>query len=227
MKTILISIFSLITIGLFSQQEDQLFIKVIDELKIPIDTITATVLFTTGLEIVYETTDGKFDIDISPMDTAIIMFERNRDFYSGRDGRLKLPVQTINSQEDRIIVELTAAEAVNHGFYRLDLNKTFSADDILSLPDTISFYTYPSKFYYQKKTYVQMNSIDSNIYTFRLFDPLRKILVQESDYNKRLKVNLKENDSVTLTLGEKQKDYYVIGYKTYRGFEWRLIKEEK
>jgi len=219
--------FCLISIGLFPQQGDQLFIKVIDELKIPIDTLTATVLFTTGQKTVYKTTNGKFDFDISPVDTAIIMFERNRDFYGGKDGRLKLPVQTINSRESRITVELKAAETINHRFYRLDLNKTFSANDILNLPDTISFYDYPGKFYHQKKFYVQMDSIDSDIYTFRLIDPLRKILIQEADYNKRLTVKLKENDSVTLTLGEKQKDYYVIGYKTYRGFEWRLINEEK
>lgn len=226
MKTILLLIMIFSFSNLLSQTGEKLFISVIDELKIPIDTISATVYFKSREKQLYTTNNGKLILDISTSDTAIIEFEREQDFYGGILGSLKLPISTVCNENNKLIVELTASESINHGFYRLDLDKTFTSSDILNLPDTISFYDYATGYYQQKKSFVQIDSIDSSLYTFRLIDPNRKVLVQGADYNQQMNVKLNENDSVTLTIGGNEKKYYVIGYGTYRGFEWRLINEE-
>src|SRR5690606_34238694 len=202
----------------YSQSNRVLDINVTDEIGIPLDSVLAKVSWTTGKIADFICINGLLQIPLNEKDSVLIKLSRESDFLNN-DIIFSYSLANEKNLGFPIEIKLKAMSSIYHGFHQLKLNKTYATDRILDLPDTFSFYDNPLIFLHHKLAFVQVDSIDSDIYTLILNDPNNKILIQDSSYNQRLKVNLKEFDFVTLTIGEKLKTYSVTGYETYRGFE--------
>jgi len=224
MKNITFVFLVLFSSLILAQENDIIYFSIVDEYNIPVDTCSATINYINSKTEEFSTTNGQFNLEISKNDTAIISFNRNDHFYKGRSNRFLLPSSQPTNIDNPIKIKLEAQQTIGHGFYQLNFDKAFANPSLLNLPDTISIVDYSKKFLYPKRPFIQLQEIDSNLYTFQFIDPSRKVLVQSAEFNKRLNVRLLENDEVKLTIDKTEKTYYIIGYKTYRGYEWRLTK---
>jgi len=152
-----------------------------------------------------------------------VKLSRDDDFYA-TNSIFRYYATQISEAETEKTIALQPLESIGHGFYELNLSDHYSTTDILDLPDTISFYSNPKLLNQRNTEYLMIDSISPDEYTFRLMIPETKVLKQGSNFNQRLRVELRPDDIVFLNLDTISEQFYATWYGTYRESEIRLIK---